>query len=131
LAGGVAGAAGKATKSLDGLADLAKFRSELGLASGEGTLARLQVGNSQFYGINAHGQPITMRVNAITRSHAEADAFQQALNSGVTGRTGTLHVDRALCQACGANGGVRSMVRALGLEKLTVITPGSTAVILP
>jgi len=124
---GEAGAGGAAS----GLDDLARFRSELGLAQGEGTLARLDVGGRNFYGINAHGQPVNLRVNAITRTHAEADAFQQAANAGVSGGRGTLYVDRALCPACGQNGGVRGMMRQLGLEELEVITPQGTQVIRP
>ena len=114
-----------------GLEDLARFRGELDLAQGEGTLARLDVGGRSFYGINAHGQPVGLRVNAITRTHAEADAFQQAANAGVSGGRGTLYVDRALCAVCGPNGGVRGMARQLGLEELQVITPQGTQVIRP
>jgi len=91
----------------------------------------LDVGGRNFYGINAHGQPVNLRVNAITRTHAEADAFQQAANAGVSGGRGTLYVDRALCPACGQNGGVRGMMRQLGLEELEVITPQGTQVIRP
>jgi hypothetical protein len=75
--------------------------------------------------------PVNLRVNAITRTHAEADAFQQAANAGMNGGRGTLYVDRALCPACGPNGGVRGMMRQLGLEELEVITPQGTQVIRP
>lgn len=115
----------------DGLADLAKLRSELNLKEGEGTLARLEIEGQAFYGVNAHGQPITMGVNAISRTHAEADAFQQALNAGTKGGTATLHVDRPLCTACGQNGGVRSMARQLGLDEVKVVTPEGTQIIRP
>ncbi|MBC7701783.1 MAG: hypothetical protein H7225_15435 [Massilia sp.] len=121
----------RAAKAFDGLADLAKFRAGLGLKAGEGTLARLEVNGQVFYGINAHGQPVTMGVNAITRTHAEADVFQQALNAGARDGNATLHVDRALCAACGQNGGVRSMARQLGLNEVTVITPQGTKIIRP
>ncbi|MDC3982187.1 RHS repeat-associated core domain-containing protein [Polyangium jinanense] len=114
-----------------GLDSLARFRGELGLAQGEGSLARLDVGGRSFYGINAHGQHVSLRVNAITRTHAEADAFQQAANAGASGGRGTLYVDRALCPACGPNGGVRGLARQLGLEELEVITPQGTQVIRP
>jgi len=114
-----------------GVSELAKLRSDLGLKPGDGTLARLEINGQVFFGINAHGQKITMNVNAITRTHAEADAFQQALNAGVRGGRGTLYVDRALCDACGKNGGVRSMVRELGLSELTVVTPMRTEIIYP
>jgi hypothetical protein len=119
------GRAGQAANCLaEGLADLAKFRRELGLPEGEGTLTRLDVGGRSFYGINGHGQPVTMKVNAQTMTHAEADSFQQALNAGISGGRGTLFVDRPyLCMACGKFGGVRGMVRILGLEELLVVTP--------
>ncbi|WP_322418008.1 RHS repeat-associated core domain-containing protein [Mesorhizobium huakuii] len=114
-----------------GLADLAKLRSELGLKVGEGTLAKLEIGAKSFFGINAHGIPISMRVNAITRTHAEADVFQQALNAGIQAGEAVLSVDRALCAACGINGGVKSMAQQLGLDRLTIATPQGTSVIRP
>jgi hypothetical protein len=120
-----------AAKGGGGLADLAKFRGELGLKAGEGTLARLDVGGKSFYGISAHGQPISLRVNAITATHAEADAFQQAANAGVSGGRGTLFVDRALCPACGTNGGVQGLARQLGLIELEVITPQGSQLFKP
>jgi filamentous hemagglutinin len=115
-----------------GLADLAKHRAELSLKAGEGTLARLDVGGRRFYGINAHGQPVApLGVNAISATHAEADAFAQAARAGVKGGSGTLYVDRALCSSCGTFGGVRSMARQLGLESLEVVTPGGSFTITP
>jgi RHS repeat-associated protein len=132
-AAAVTGGESQAVKGLSaqGLADLAQFRSTLGLGTGEGTLAKLEVSGQSFYGINAHGQPLSMSVNAITATHAEADAFQQALNAGATGGNATLYVDRALCAACGQNGGVRSMARQLGLDQVTVITPQGSSIITP
>ncbi len=112
--------------TLAGLADLAQFRSELGLQPGQGTLARLDVGGRSFYGINAHGQAVTMRVNAISASHAETDAFQQAANAGARGDTATLYVDRPLCDPCGRFGAVRSLARQLGLSELRIVTPQGT-----
>jgi hypothetical protein len=72
-----------------------------------------------------------MSVNAITRTHAEADAFQQAINAGASGKRATLFVDRALCPSCGTYGGVRGMARQLGLESVEVVTPTGTLVITP
>ena len=106
-----------------GLADLTNFRSELGLASGQGTLARLDVGDQSFYGINAHGQSIDLTVNPISMTHAEADAFQQAANAGISGDSATLYVDRPLCIPCGEKGAVASMARQIGITNLTVVTP--------
>jgi RHS repeat-associated protein len=127
-----AGAADEAAAvASSGLDDLATFRSELGLKPGEGTLSRLDVGGESFYGINAHGQPVTMKVNAITKTHAEADSFQQAINAGATGKSGTLYVDRDLCAACGVNGGVKGMAPQAGIEELEVVTPSGSQVITP
>lgn len=114
-----------------GLDDLAKLRNELGLQHGEGTLARLDVGGHRFYGINAHGQPVSLKTNVITATHAEADAFQQAAKAGVHGGQGRLYVDRDLCRACGPSGGVRGLARQLGLEELEVVTPSGIQIIRP
>lgn len=120
----------------DGLADLAKMRRELGLKPGEGALARLDIAGRSFYGINAHGQEVTLRVNPISRTHAEADVFQQAANAGISAPRARLTVDRptGLCEACGTNGAVNGMARQLGIETLEVATPKGTdimEVILP
>lgn len=115
----------------DGMAALGQFRSELGLKNGVGTIALLEVGGRTFYGINAHGQPLNMKINAISASHAETDAFQQAFNSGVRGGTATLYVDRPLCPACGRNGGVRGLAKQLGLDSLKIVTPQGTKTINP
>jgi len=117
-----------------GLADLAQFRQELGPIPGGGlpdggTLARLDIGGNSYYGINAHGTEITLNVNAITETHAEADAFQQAANAGITGDSATLYIDRELCGACGQNGGVNSMASQLGIKQLTIVTPSGSVVI--
>ncbi len=117
-----------------GLADLAQFRQELGPIPGGGqpnggTLARLDIGGNSYYGINAHGTEITLNVNAITETHAEADAFQQAANAGMTGDSATLYVDRELCGACGQNGGVNSMASQLGIKQLTIVTPSGRVTI--
>ncbi len=112
-------------------ADLAALRVELGLppvgAKGAGTLARLDIGERSFYGINAHGQQITFRVNPVSRTHAEADVLQQARNAGITGGEGRLYVDRALCPPC-ARGAVQSMARQLGLSRLEVSTPAGSVI---
>ncbi len=114
-----------------GLDDLARLRNQLGLQHGEGTLARLDVGGRNFYGINAHGQPVSLKTNVITATHAEADAFQQAAKAGVNGGRGRLYVDRDLCRACGTSGGVRGLARQIGLDELEVITPSGTQIIRP
>jgi hypothetical protein len=114
-------------KTAQGLSDLSQLRSQLKMEPDAGTLARLDIGGRFFYGISAHGQPVTLSVNAISASHAESDVFQQAANAGIFGGEATLYVDRNMCKACGEKGGVRSLARQLGLTKLTVITPDGTA----
>jgi RHS repeat-associated protein len=114
-----------------GLADLAALRKSLGLppaGPGVPTLGRLDIDGKSFYGISAHGQPIDFEVNAITRTHAEADAFQQAKNAGVTAKTATWYVDYpgGLCKSCGQFGGLRSLARQLGLQEVTVVYPGGS-----
>lgn len=109
-------------------ADLAKFRDDLklpasGAAKDKSTLAKLTVDDKSFFGINAHGQKSGMRVNAISKTHAEMDVFQQAAKSGVKGGKGRLVVDRELCKACGDFGAVKSLAKQLGLEELFVSTP--------
>jgi len=123
--------AGTSDAAASGLDDLAKLRTELGLQHGEGTLARLDVGGHRFYGINAHGQPVSLKTNVITATHAEADAFQQAAKAGVNGGRGRLYVDRDLCRACGTSGGVRGLARQFGLDELEVVTPSGTQLIRP
>ena len=49
----------------------------------------------------------------------------------VSGQNLTLYVDRTPCVACGANGGIRSMVEQLGLNQLTVIGPNGPMIIVP
>ena len=124
-----------ATMSADidnqGLSDLANFRAELGPIPGGGTadggvVARLDVNGSSFYGVNAHGQEITMTVNPISATHAEADAFQQAFNAGEYGGAGQLFVDDELCGYCGEHGAVKSLARQLGLDSISITTPSGT-----
>jgi hypothetical protein len=118
--------------------DLAEYRQQLGLpiAGSEddrSTVAKLEIGDRGFFGINSSSnpnpRPITLRVNPISRSHAEADALQQAFDAGVRGGRARLVVDRDLCRACGQNGGVKGMARQLDLEELEVISPSGREVI--
>ncbi len=111
--------------AVDAAEDLAVFRSELELApasAGDATLARLDIGEDSFYGISGHGQDITFNVNAVSATHAEADAFQQAINAGVTSQDATLYIDNVngVWGYC-INFGLSSMMRASGVNSLTVI----------
>src|SRR5690242_20474223 len=116
----------------DGLAQLAALRSDLGLQRAiEGqrpTLAKLQIADTNFFGISAHGQEVTLTVNPISASHAEADVFQQASLANVKADEATLYVDHELCLACGRNGAVQSMARQIGLKRLIVVTPNGSVV---
>lgn len=118
--------------------DLGEYREQLGLpvAGSEddrATIAKLEISNTEFFGINSasnpNRRPITLTVNPISRTHAEADAFQQAFDAGIRGGRARLIVDRDLCRACGQNGGVKGMARQLDLEELEVISPSGRQMI--
>lgn len=112
--------------------ELAEYRQQIGLPiagseTDRTTIAKLEISGSNFFGVNSASNPsrraITLTVNPISRTHAEADAFQQAFDAGLRGGQARLIVDRDLCRACGQNGGVRGMARQLNLEELEVISP--------
>jgi MafB19-like deaminase len=112
--------------------ELAEYREQLGLPpagseTDRDTVAKLEIGGMVFFGVNSSSNPtrrqITLRVNPISRTHAEADAFQQAYDLGIRGGKARLIVDRDLCRACGQNGGVKGMARQLDIEELEVISP--------
>jgi MafB19-like deaminase len=119
--------------------ELVRYRQEIGLppAGSEednATIAKLEIAGNVFFGINSgsnpHRRSITLKVNPISRTHAEADAFQQAYDVGLGGGRARLIVDRDLCRACGQNGGVKGMARQLGLEEIEVISPSGRQVII-
>ncbi len=91
-----------------------------GSKSDRTTIAKLEIGGGIFFGVNSSSNPshrqITLTVNPICRTHAEADAFQQAFDLGCRGGRTRLTVDRDLCRACGQNGGVKGMARQLNLD---------------
>jgi hypothetical protein len=122
----------RAVGGKSGLDDLAFRRSVAGLPDpgrGAPTLARLDVGAVSYYGLSAHGREVTLRVNPISRQHAETDVLQQLANAGgAKGASATLYVDHpgGLCAACGRNGAVKSMAQQAGISKLTVVTPNGT-----
>jgi MafB19-like deaminase len=118
--------------------ELIEFRQTIGLPpagseNDRSTTASLAIGSRIFFGVNSSDnpqpRPITLRVNPISRTHAEADVFQQAFDAGIKGGRGLLVVDRDLCRACGQNGGVKGMARQLDLEELEVISPSGREVI--
>ena len=122
---------------IDALRDLADYRQQLGLPSAgseddRATIAKLEMNGESFFGINSANnlvrRTITLRVNPISRTHADADAFQQAFDSGLRGGSARLIVDRDLCRACGQNGGVKGMAKQLDLEQLEVISPSGREV---
>ncbi|WP_369157308.1 deaminase [Candidatus Thiodiazotropha sp. LNASS1] len=127
-----------------GFNDLADRRDELGLptAGSDGdnaTLAKLVINGNTYYGINSSLQSprteITLtRVNAQTRTHAEAEVVQKAINDGNAGTAGIaeMWVDRDPCRACGAPGnGLRSLARNLGVDELIVHGPSGTQIYTP
>lgn len=126
-----------------GTAPLAAERARRGLpaagtAGDDATVAMVRVRGQDFTGVNRGVQdPKTDvrldRVNAQTRTHAEADAIQQALNGTARKRGGQaeMWVDRDLCRSCGDNGGMRSLARNLGVDELIVHTPSGTRTFTP
>lgn len=126
-----------------GAAPLAAERARRGLppagsANDASTVAMLRLRGKDYFGVNSGVQnpktAITLdRVNAQTRTHAEADVVQQAL-SGTARKHGgqaEMWVDRDLCRSCGDNGGLRSLARNLGVDELIVHTPSGTRVFTP
>ena len=118
----------------NGLEQLAALRLDLNIAAAntadgsKTTLAKLVIGDADWFGISAHGQDVTLTVNPISASHAEADVIQQAANAKQLNPqritdSGLLYIDRDICQACGLNGAVKSMARQVGLKHLTIIMP--------
>jgi hypothetical protein len=112
--------------------ELAEYRQLLGLPSAgsdddNATVAKLEMGGNVFFGVNSGSNPnqrkITLKVNPISRTHAEADAFQQAFDVGLSGGFARLTVDRDLCRACGQNEGVKGMAKQLGVEEIEIISP--------
>jgi hypothetical protein len=112
--------------------ELAAYREQLSLppAGSEidrDTVAKLEIGGMVFFGVNSSSNPtrrqITLRVNPISRTHADADAFQQAYDLGIRGGKARLIVDRDLCRACGQNGGVKGMAKQLDIEEIEIISP--------
>ena len=124
---------------MDDFQELADYRKQLGLPlagseNDRSTIAKLEIDGVTFFGINSSSNPtqrqITLRVNPISRTHAEADAFQQAFDLGFRGGRARLTVDRDLCRACGQNGGVKGMAKQLGLDEIEIITPSGCQLII-
>ncbi|WP_425214283.1 deaminase [Tumidithrix helvetica] len=118
--------------------ELAEYRQQLGLppAGSDGdyaTIAKLEIDGTVFFGVNSSSSPsrrlITLTVNPISRTHAEADAFQQAFDAGFRGGQARLTVDRDLCRACGQNGGVKGMARQLKLDTIEIVSPSGRQII--
>lgn len=74
-------------------------------------------------------------VNNQTRYHAEGDVFFHLYlyrkQHKIIGGKARLVVDRPFCDACGPDGGVRSLVEEVGLDELEVITPNGKEIIKP
>ncbi|WP_338814332.1 deaminase [Bernardetia sp. Wsw4-3y2] len=110
---------------------------EAGSKNDQSTVSLLEIDGQEFYGVNRKIQnpktDVKMNVNNITKTHAEADAAQQALDAGMKGKTNTatMTIDRDACAACGKNGGLRSITRELGLDNLHVISPSGRKIYTP
>ena len=104
----------------------------LGLGADD-TLARLDVGGRSLLGRNSGAVAGVLTfpyaLNAVTRTHAEGEVFQRFFNKGFGGETGVLFVNRGFCASCGKNGGVGSLLRATGLDRVTAVTPDGTFLI--
>jgi hypothetical protein len=118
--------------------ELAQLREKLGLPpagsdNDRSTIAKLEIGERGFFGINSSSNPkqrqITLKINIISKTHAETDAFQQAFDLGIRGGKARLIVDRDLCRACGEKGGVKGLAKQLDLDKLEIISPSGTEII--
>jgi hypothetical protein len=102
--------------------DLLDYRRLIGRPPGEGTVARLDIGDQTFYGHNAHGIEVDMFMTPAAKGHAEAHVSQQARNANVSNQVAVLFTDRALCAYC-SGGAIGSMMRSAGVEELFVHTP--------
>lgn len=119
------------------IADLAKYREEQGMPVAGNledetkgkkcTAAKLIIGDKEFYSRNGHGSKITLTAHPIIQGHAEAGALQQAKEAGINGGTAVLVVDRPLCKPC-AYGGVKSMLKQLGLTNVVVHSKGKPTI---
>ena len=113
--------------------DLAEHRKKMGLpeagsAQDRYTVGKLKIGGHEYYGRNAHGKQSQVRsafnVNPQTATHAEGDVFLQAKMAGETSNSAILVTDRRACNACGLNGGIRSLARQSGITDLIIVSPG-------
>jgi hypothetical protein len=68
------------------------------------------------------------RVRALT--HAESHALMRAyVRQGALPSTLTINVDRITCNFCSGRNGLPLMARLLGIDELTVVSPGRTIII--
>ena len=126
-----------ATPDGDPWDDLAAYRAKQGMPAkdtelDEHTASRLDIDGQSFYGRNGHGMPTDIKVNAQTKTHAEGQSFQRAKNffgGNAPVKEATLYVDRNFCKSCGPYGGVGSLMRGLGIDRLTVHSPAGTFMI--
>lgn len=125
-----------------GFDDLAAKREELGLPKAgsledTATLSKLKIGDAEFSGINSKLQnpktKITLKANAQTKTHAEAEAVQKAIDAGKKGtaKEAEMWTDRDACDACGKYNGIGSLARELGVERIIVHSPSGTKIYYP
>jgi pyruvate/2-oxoglutarate dehydrogenase complex dihydrolipoamide acyltransferase (E2) component len=122
--------------------DLAAERQRLklapaGSATDDATVAKIKIGDDEFYGVNSKYQApktkVEGKVNAQTKTHAEGQAVQKAIDAGKKGtaKEAEMWVDRDACDSCGKYNGIGSLARELGVEKITVHSPSGTKVYYP
>src|SRR6266516_1321565 len=116
---------------------LAKARQDLGMPpkgspGKKYVVAILTADGQEFWGMNGK-KPISFNVNAISASHAEIDALDQLARnratSTISGGIGEMWVDTVPCPPCDKFGGIRSGVRAAGLDSLNIWFPGGNLTI--
>lgn len=123
-------------------ADVAAERKRLALpAAGSNgdtsTVAKLKIDGKSYYGVNSSNQnpktPITLTANAQTKTHAEAEVVQKAINDGKKGKADSVEmwVDRDACSSCGIYNGIGSLARELGAKEIIVHSPSGTHVFTP
>lgn len=143
---------GVASHVLDPWDDISRFRSRSHLIADD-TLARIEVNGRRYFGVNSSAQPADAlalrreflgqiqtelgrlegktlnRVRALT--HAEGHALMRAYvrNGGNPGKEVTIHVDRITCNFCSGENGVTLLRELMGIEKLTIVSPGRTVVL--
>lgn len=118
-----------------GMADLAQRRAQDGVPPPEpgknGACGRLDINGTSYYGRSGKHPYIQLGTNAVTRDHAEGEAFWNAYQAGERGGHATFYVDQPVCGYCGGGSGLIKLARALQLDSLVVYDPLGVRIIIP